>query len=76
MSKWWEEECRIFVETMMATTDKIVAIEDWESRRSHESLEEQLRKYGNTVVELRQPPPPYVTVAKCGHCFEDVGENQ
>jgi len=20
------------------------------------------------------PPPPYVTVAECGHCFEDVGE--
>jgi hypothetical protein len=24
--------------------------------------------------ELYVPPPPYVTVADCGHCFEDAGE--
>lgn len=29
----------------------------------------------STVVELAEPDePPYVTVADCGHCFEDVGE--
>lgn len=27
----------------------------------------------STVVELAEPePPPFVTVADCGHCFEDI----
>lgn len=32
------------------------------------------RAFDRIAAELRQPPPPYVTVAECGHCFEDVGE--
>lgn len=31
-------------------------------------------RYERAATPSVAPPPPYVTVAECGHCFEDVGE--
>jgi len=66
------------------------AIEDLANYTAHEVLNWHLSgpslvEEARLLLEMRglsfhgdrksiQPPPPYVTVAECGHCFEDVGE--